>query len=437
MGGVNKVKIPNISLIPSCMFWSVFLFIFTYAPPLIPYMHLLLGVFVLFVMIFTYNRAYAESFQKSNLSLWIKVMIGVFLYVLIIPLPLSAFYNDIVDLPHYYHLFNRFSVLIFMEATCTTFLLARFKIKKYSFLFFINLLIGIAFFQSILGCLALAFPEVKSIFLTLMTTMGSLSTEKDGLLITRTFGFAGSMLDQFGLGTGLIAGISFFLGVNYKRRYIWYSLFIMISAVLNSRTGIVIYIIGILVTVFSSILINKNIKMMLKTLIFMFLIPMIFAATLEVVSTYSEATGEWVSNGVESVIELIETGNSTKDDMGVMTSDRFWQLPDAEHILIGTGHSRYEAEGYLHTDCGIVNDIWFVGILGLFLLYGIVVFLCFKIFKNSNEALGKFIALFFLCSFFVFDIKGATIGYNMGGAVFFLVLFATRFYQQINLISKE
>lgn len=177
--------------------------------------------------------------------------------------------------------------------------------------------------------------------------------------------------------------------------------------------------------------------MMLKTLIFMFLIPMIFAATLEVVSTYSETTGEWVSKGVESVVELIETGNSTKDDMGVMTSDRFWQLPDAERILIGTGHSRYEAEGYLHTDCGIVNDIWFVGILGLFLLYGIVVFLCFKIFKNSRNSLEKFIALFFLCSFFVFDIKGATIGYNMGGAVFFLVLFVTRFYQQINLISKE
>lgn len=422
----------SISGVKNYLLWCIFVFILIYAPPLIPYIHVLLGVIVFLIMLFGKNHIYLAAFRESDMWLWTKFMMAVFLYALLIPFPLSAFYNDIVDLPHYYHLFNRFAVLVFMEVTCGTFLIARFQKKNYSFEFFLNVLIGVALFQSFLGCLAIAVPGIKEIFLAFMIKMGGLSTENEGVIVGRTFGFAGSMLDQFGFGTGLIAGLSFFWGVKNKSRYIIYSLIIMIASVLNARSGIVIYAISICLTIFFSIFINHNVKMILKSLAFIVIIPTIFISSIEIISTYNEFTGEWLNKGVNSVIEFITTGSSNQDNMNIISSERFWQLPDAGHILIGTGHSRYLAEGYLHTDCGIVNDIWFVGIIGLLLLYGVVFYICYKIYRNSTTSFEKYLAFFFICAFCVFDVKAASIGYNMGGAVFFLVLFVTRFYQKMN-----
>lgn len=426
----------NITRSTDFLFWSIFMFVFLYAPPVIPYFHIFVGFVIIVVMVFTFNKHYFETYKLSNMSTWFKMMLGVFLYALLIPLPLSAYYGDIVDFPHYYHLFNRFAVLIYMEIIYGIFLLTRFKLKERSYLYLIKVLIAAAVFQSFLGCMALIFPSIKDMFLSLMINMGSLSTEKEGMLSIRTFGFALSMLDQFGLGTGLIAGISFYIGVNYKSKYILYSLLIMVAAVLNSRTGIVIYAIGIIIAAAFSIFINKNPKTMIKSLAFIILVPTLFVFTIDIISQYNDMTSEWISKGIESIIELFSTGSSNTDDMSVISSERFWQLPDAAHILIGTGHSRYEAEGYLHTDCGIVNDIWFVGVIGLILLYGVVFYICWKIYKDARFSLEKFIAIFFICSFCAFDIKGATIGYNMGGAVFFLILFSTRFYQRISVDKK-
>lgn len=236
------------------------------------------------------------------------------------------------------------------------------------------------------------------------------------------------MLDQFGLCTGLIAGISFFLGVNYKTRYIFYSLFIIIASLLNARSGIFIYFAGIMITVFFSIFVNHNIKMIIKSFAMLILIPMIFATALQIVSIYNENTAEWISKGVDSVVEFIDTGSSNQDNMAIITSDRFWELPNDLNILIGTGHSRYGAAGYQHTDNGLVNDIWFIGILGIIVMYGTILIMWFKLFLKSPDSLMKFVSVFFAVAFCIFDIKAAVIGYQPGGAIFFFMLFASRLF---------
>lgn len=426
---------PKISIATSIS-WIIFLFILIYAPPILPYINILLGCCVGAIMLTRFNSSYWEVIQKSGMEIWVKVMFIILTYVFVVSLPVSVLYYDIVDIPHYYHLFNRFAVLLFMEFTCTIYLLAQFKKKEYPFLYLIKLVIGAAMFQAFLACIAFVFPEVKALFLSFMTPMGGMSTGNEGLLVTRTFGFAGSMLDQFGLCTGLIAGISFFLGVNYKTRYIIYSLFIMISSLLNARSGLAIYVIAICATLFISIFVNHNIKTMVKSFIMIALIPTVFITAIEVISLYNEDTAVWISAGVDSVIEFMDTGSSEKDNMAIITSDNFWELPDNWRVVIGTGHSRYGAEGYKHTDCGIVNDVWFIGILGVSVLYGTIVFLWYEIYRKNTDLLMKFLAIFFSISFFVFDVKAVVIGYQPGGAIFFFVLFAARYYR-LNELLKE
>lgn len=422
------MKIYSLSEMSQTILWTSFLFVLIYAPPVLPYTNLILGMFVLSIMLIKHDRDYLITIKESGLGIWIKVMIGILIYTLIIPLPLSAFYDDIVDASHYYHLFNRFTVLLFMEVTCATYILTYFKKKKLSYLCLIKLVIWAAMIQSALACAAFVIPGVKDIFLAFMTQMGGTSTENEGVIVNRTFGFASSMLDQFGLCTGLIAGLSFFLGVNYKSRYIFYSLFIIIASLLNARSGIFIYFAGIMITMFFSVFINHNVKMIIKSLAMLLLIPTVFAFSIEVVSVYNENTAEWISKGVDSVVEFIDTGSSNQDNMATITSDNFWELPNDLNILIGTGHSRYMAVGYAHTDNGWVNDIWFVGILGILVMYGAVLFMWLRIFQRSDNSLMKFAAVFFPISFCVFDVKAVVIGYQPGGAIFFFILFASYFF---------
>lgn len=431
------MKVYNFSDISTTFGWFSMLFILVYAPPVLPYTNLMLGCTLLFLILIGFNRRYLNTIRQSGLGLWLKIMAFILAYDFILPLPMSFLYDDIVDLPHYYHLFNRFAVLIFMEFTCITYLLTHFEKEKYSFLYLVKLLIWVAMLQSVLACAAFIFPSVKEVFLSFMTQMGGMSTENEGVVVNRTFGFASSMLDQFGFCTGLIGGVSFFLGVNYKTRYVFYSLFIMIASLLNARSGILIYIMAIAITVFFSVFMNHNIRMMVKSLIMILLIPTIFMMTIQVISIYNENTGMWLSNGVDSVIEFMDTGSSDKDNMAIITSDRFWELPDDLRLVIGTGHSRYGAEGYQHTDCGYVNDLWFVGILGVSILYGFVLLICYKIYRYSSDSFMKFLAVFYTVSFLVFDVKAAVIGYHPGGAIFFFMLFAAHFYTKKNMNRIE
>lgn len=164
-----------------------------------------------------------------------------------------------------------------------------------------------------------------------------------------------------------------------------------------------------------------------------FLIPAIFMMTVQIISIYNDNTATWLSKGVDSVVEFLDTGSSDKDNMAIITSERFWELPDDLRIIIGTGHSRYEAEGYNHTDCGIVNDLWFVGILGVFAIYGTVLIFMAESLSKRKRFFNEIYCYFFSCSFCIFDIKAVVIGYQPGGAIFFFMLFASVYYTWVDL----
>ena len=85
----------NITRSTDFLFWSIFMFVFLYAPPVIPYFHIFVGFVIIVVMVFTFNKHYFETYKLSNMSTWFKMMLGVFLYALLIPLPLSAYYGSV------------------------------------------------------------------------------------------------------------------------------------------------------------------------------------------------------------------------------------------------------------------------------------------------------------------------------------------------------
>ena len=55
-------------------------------------------------------------------------------------------------------------------------------------------------------------------------------------------------MDVFGFGIGIIAGICFFYGVVKKKIYIIKSIIIAIATLLNSRTGLIVYAMAIVLS---------------------------------------------------------------------------------------------------------------------------------------------------------------------------------------------
>lgn len=416
----------------------LFVFELIYAPPILPYLYIFLGIFLLFIFVWDRKTVSISLFyQKSGMKLWMHAMLLLFLYAVLIPIPVSFLCEDIVNAKHYYHLFNRFSVLVFMELTFGLYILMKAVRNGISYRKLLDIIFYAGILQSVFACLAFLIPSVKDVFLNLMMTMGGLSDDNMGFILNRTFGFAGTLVDVFGMGTGLIAGLAFYRGIRDHWKYIVYSMFILIPSMLNARTGVLIYAIAIGVTLLFIVFVRHRIKMLVKWLAVMLFIPSIFLASIQVMLETNPTTAMWLAMGVYSVQDYMETGSGNEDNMKIVTSDSFWKLPDDERIFIGTGHSRYEAEGYAHSDCGYVNDIWFVGFLGLILLYGVVFYLLYCIYRDARSDYDKFVSVFFFLSFCVFNIKAALIGYQPGGAVLFFVIFATRLYQNIDRKERK
>lgn len=407
------------------------LFIYIFYPPIVPYTNLLLVLFSACSRLKCSGNEYYIICKNSNINLFIRNCSLVLVYGFTFPLLYSAICGSIVDFPHYIHLFNKIAVVMVSVLFSGAFIIYKTYKCNADFIQFLKCIFFAGVVESILCLLAFMFPTVKEFFVLLMTKYGGMTLTDDLFAENRMFGFAGSLVDNFGYGVGIISGIALYYGIVYNAKYIFISIFIIISALLNARTGVAIYCLSFLLTIIFSIS-RIEFKSLLKIASIFLLAPSILAVGLSMMAN-NEGTMMWLLMGVDSVISFID-GTSDSSNAGAMIifySKNFWELPaDDFELLFGTGHSRYLAEGFSHTDCGYVNDIWFVGILGVIVLYGTIIYLAYSVYSNARNSLEKFIPIFVGVSFFLFNIKASALGNSPGSLVTMLLLCGLSFYQK-------
>ena len=414
--------------------WTLYLFVVIFAPPIIPYPHLVLTAISVLLLVTEYRPYYKGIAVASTAYTWLLGMIVVAVYALTIPTAISMFLSDIVDTSHYISLFNRFAVLVVTIIPCSTLLLCKIYKSGYGIDFFLECIIKAGLLEGLTAVLAFLSPAVKDVFISLMRRNTDISLYNNTWYITvRSYGLAGTLVDLYGLGIAIIAGISFFYGVTRKRRYVIYSMLIAVAALLNARTGVIIYLAAVvfsLIYLIATSHIKSAGKAIIALIILYFFVQLVFSMI-----SKNQYTSGWLNSAVTDVQKFLDNATSgsqtaQNNEIAKLFSQRYWQLPDNPiRVFLGTGHSLYETGGaYAHSDVGYINDIWFIGLLGVTFMYGMVVMRSVNIVRRSTNIIFRFAAIYILIAFFIFNIKGAAIGYNPGAASIFLLLFGMSYF---------
>lgn len=409
------------------LYMSIFVFIMIFAPPFLPNIHYLLALYAVGSIILGYRKRVQSVLVKANMYRWILLILILTCYAIVVFMINATIYNDIVQLGQYTMLFVRFWGLTIIMVSCSSYILCFMDRHMYSWFDFIGWVMGAGMIQTFFAFTALTVPSVREFFLYFLRKFsGTDLFNYEWFTATRAYGFSTSMVDQFGFGMGLIAGILLFYGIIHKRVYILYSLMVFAAGLINARTTIIIYAISVLISILF-FLMQNDIKTIFKWIGSMLLIIGGAFIGYIVISNYSEQTWSWIESGVEEVINIF-SGNDTRQDFGTrLFAERSWALPEGIRLIIGSGHSIYGAEGYLHSDVGYINDIWFVGILGVIGFYGYMGYMFVQCYNLSNNNFQKVTIIFLVVSAMAFNIKAFVIAYSPGTSVMFSILFVFTF----------
>lgn len=410
------------------IFYSIYIFLLVFCPPIVPRFDVILMAFSAFEIYRKYRNEVLQIVAKSGMLYWTKIMVLLAGYVLLIPLPISAFfYNDVVQPGHYVSLVNRYGLLLAELLICGSYLILELEKNKLTVDDFLKYIFFAGAIESTFSVGALLSPSFKQILLTIMyINTGDGMYRNSYLVDTRLYGFSNTLLDLFGLGISVIASVCFVYGVFKNKRYILLSIYIVIATAINSRTGLVLYCVCVLVTIMYLVL-GGNIKGILFGIVAILIGINLFNYIMSS-DFIDETTKYWVTSGIDSVFEVLESGGTDSGSLSVLLQDSWWELPGGARVIIGTGHSRYLAQGYSHTDVGYVNEIWAFGMIGAAFLYLSIVRLIFMSIDGYKNYMATGIGIIILVEYIVFNIKAVSLGYNPGATAIFLILFVMKYY---------
>lgn len=274
--------------------------------------------------------------------------------------------------------------------------------------------------QFVIAMFALVNPAFRSWTLQMMTKdTNAYLMNTPWLLERRFYGLSNNLLDLFGFGMGIIATIAlFYASAENKKKILLAVPLLLVVSVLNSRTGILIFVIGVLVWL-AGLMIAKKINVA-KIIIYTVSSVLVIFLGIQLVAHFSPHTLEWIQNDFKSFIDPDSTvGTATE-----IYSDDFWALPDGYQILVGSGHnasaySNYKVEDQVYTDNGYMNEIWKVGIIGLVVYLVLNFFIIRQCYIDDDKVLYKIMYVFFGIAMAVFLVKGSLIGYNPGNVIIY------------------
>ena len=418
---VNKRKI----------FLVLFLFGFIYAPPIFPFNFMYItAIYSWFMLIVKYRKAVKKLLIKKNVGYFNIGLCLLFIYYLFLII-INVSFGESVEIGNYINTIYRFFSIFFIIEPTVLYILLYCKNNKMSINDLIEGLIYGALIEFILCIACVISPSIK---ITLNTIMFSNANSQNiGELASwtynaRYYGFAEVMIDLFGYGSGLIAGICLLYGYYKKKEFLKYFPLLVFMTCINSITGLLIILIAGILIIFESKITKQKLWMLLVA-------PVLFVIFMFIYAKVAPGSFDRIINNFWVLVDSSEVTHAVTS-LEVLFSDRFWQLPSKTgHIIFGTGHSVYGTEYYTHSDVGYINNIWLFGIVGTISLY----FFYWKLLltnKNTYSKLYKNITYFMLFSLMFFEIKGIGIGCNPGNSVLILLAISIYFLKDYNYTNN-
>lgn len=389
-----------------------FLFLYLYIPPLfnISIMHILTLISVS-IIFFIYKNYIDIFYLLKNSKL---IFFNVISFLALVLLMSFSIYTGF-SIKTIYSVALPFTEVYF----CGLFIVIYFYRLKYSMIEFINVIFIVASIQSLIVLLAFFLPGARSFFIEIYLHHGYPASYQT--MPWRLFGFANSLTYGMAIVQAVLACIGLYLAINCCWRYILVVPLFLFTSIVNARTGIVIFISGlILIMVYSFTQNNKRRNILLVSCILgLFLVS---AIGLIIISQLSPSTGKWILSFFTQTIEFAK-GNNTEFFADVFDKGQFI-LPKGTAFIFGVGHSIMGLDG-ISSDIGYINDIWIGGIIYAIIAWAAFAWIFAVSFQKRRDIFG-FLTLLCVLTFLFSNLKGMLITQNeIISLIYILILFVT------------
>ena len=240
----------------------------------------------------------------------------------------------------------------------------------------------------------------------------------------RGFGIANLMTSNYGYVLGFIAGVGCFY-LKDNKWFIYCIPLISFAAMINARTGVLITVAVILTFLFS--IREKVYAVVVFFLVFLFLLNIdSFMSLIQI----SDKTSEWIDSFTNQITDAVMTGDVTSSYTGNQLFDEMVVWPDyLEQWLMGRGYDIFSDHGDgIRSDNGWVRQLNFGGLLYISLLYGSLIMLLRRLWKNNNSQY----MFVFLLTFIIVNTKTAC----FPGDSMFLLLFMMYYFHIIRPVER-
>lgn len=395
----------------------IYMFLLLFAPPLVKGINFLLILFAfsLIVILTKYRKQLFEFFKNKEFKKIGCILLGYYLWY-----GISIIINLIIskELYLYNYAINIYSTLLVIPIAfiCCLHIVLYAKENDIKNNDLIKCLIFAGLIQSFFTVISVLFPSIKSFLIDIMYANTNDSVYLNQYHIERRFfGFANNMLDSFGFGTGILATLPLFYSIKNGKKWLISVPFLLLVPLMNSRTGLVTFGIGIVIWL---IYLYKERKLRNYSTLFLSFIIMIVIILL-VIYSINSATIDWIVN------DFLSFFTDKKGTADVLFSENFWKMPSFFHIIIGKSHNvaafgnMTSALGF-SSDVGYVNEIWKTGLIGSVIL----IILLFKSIKSIYNKMSKeyqFFVISLVISILIANIKFVVFSYNQGIVILLLL----------------
>ncbi len=397
----------------------LYLFCLLFSPPVIPKINFIIPLAILSLAIlawaFRKNLLKLKAlFTKTAMHFFIKGFVVYMGYVLVVIL-FNVLISRSIDLSQTFFVLYRCLLICPILLICIFYVTVWARSRNYTLKEFMLCLLIAASLQGILSLASLLFPEVKEILVKIM-----LFGTEDPLLANqwhlerRFFGFANNMYDGYGFGTGIFLALCFFCAAQWSKKFLIFAPLLFFPSFLNSRTGLVIFAIGVVISL-PLFFDKRNKKSLLNLLLAVGVLLLAIVVIFLLIYCFSRPTFQWIMN----ILNL----NKVDASLVKLFGDEFWNFPEGLQLIFGSGHTLYGADGFAHSDVGFVNDLWFTGILGTGFFYGVLVLLFRRVFKNVHDRPFKALVVYLGISMIAYNVKSMALTCNVGLVTVFLILF--------------
>lgn len=405
---------------------SILMFLFIFSPPFIPRLN---TVFVLTVIAFIYlivNRKaswpYARYLCQRLKKPAILYVVAVAYAAIAILYSLST--NDI-NPSNYIEALYRFFLYSVPTTLCIVAASFAFHRQGHNIWYVVKIIIAAGLIQSAIAVLMLLFPEFRQLLINVMLTNNGIdiATIPPWELGRRYYAFSDSVFDTFGYGTGIIASLPLFYYLKKRNYKVLVTVpFLLLLPLLNSVTGLVFFVVGLTLYIITLIAQAKGNVRSVTAIVFTTIVSILSIIT--VVSIVAPQSYDWAAREISATVTLGASTRGNITTFGKLFNPNFWQLPTGSGIVVGTGHTVYNADGFNHSDVGYVNSLWLMGVIGSLLLYVSIALLYCIAYKNAkHDGILPIIVIFLFICFALFEIKGMGISFSPGSAVsLFLIM---------------